>query len=248
MQPQTSAKLRFNQAEKHDHKLGKCVSRAVTEAKEAEEALDKTPSQKRRAARKAGFLARKQLISYDAKIIACLDAAKSLRRKGREAPEGQALLDAAKTISATSAPASTRENTIKVWPKWKKQPGTYRVIHAFPFVDVARQYLVKRVLPHFLQVGSNQFGTKNGGTETAVVRVMAQIDNPRNKFVATCDVKNFYPSVDRTWLRNEMVRATYGAVGERVTTSVLLAEDHEGERSVVARTTYKPYENGNIRH
>jgi len=214
IQPGRSPRRRIKQARRHTEKLTRRIEKAV----------------ERGSACHARKLSRLLLLSCDAKFVATDEAAARLRSKQRLAPEGQEIISMAATVDVTRAPAAT----VRVHAVPKKNWPAFRPIHIFEAVDMARQRLVMRALRPFLPVTPDQYATGNGGRNVAVARVAEIVASREQKWVATCDLKDFYPSLDRDWLRQNL------PVGEKVVTSTFLVEDDYGRFTWTGHGLWKP--------
>lgn len=81
----------------------------------------------------------------------------------------------------------------------KKPGGATRTIHSFKMENRTRQHLVAAAMRPRLHVLPNQFAS-GGGTHAAITSVVASIE-AGNRYVAELDIRDYYPSVKATHLR-----------------------------------------------
>lgn len=165
--------------------------------------------------RKARFLSMKISRSHDAKVCALWQAARNMHRRGEHELSPNEVLVRAREVSAIAAP----QDEIRVHAKPKDRWPEFRPIFSFGLIDTARQRLIKSAIEPLLSIDPRQYGTQNGGRPEIVRRVLQTIGSRQYKYVATCDIKSFYPTVSRDWLRQSL------PTGEEVITSTILVED-----------------------
>ena len=159
----------------------------------------------------ASFLQQTLLKSTSAKLVAADEAGRRLRRSGKCAAEGIELQRLAKCLSATSAP----EEKVVVRPKWK-DASNFRAIYQFGQANLARQILVRMALKPFAKFDQRQF-MSGGGREAACRHILSLM--PTHRWVVKADIKTFYLTVDRDWLRQSL------PIGKEITSSTVLLEN-----------------------
>lgn len=204
IEPAHNVRPRMKRARRHEARLQKRIARA-------QECGDD---------RKASFLIQRYVRSFDAKFCAAEQVNRNLKRKGQPGFSNHQLLIQAAAISAVTPP----DDEVHIHAKPKKRWPDFRAIHSFKFADKARQHLVMAALRPTLHIDPRQHGTTNGG-RTEIIRIVeAAVKSEEYKYVATCDIKDFYPTANRDWMRQALL------TGERVTTSTILAEDDNQHR------------------
>lgn len=165
----------------------------------------------------AKYLQRTWLKSRSAKRAGVHQSERQMRRVGKAYLEGQAAIDLGDGISVVRAPG----DAVRVFPVRKKRPGDFRIIHEFGQADRARQWMAREAMRPFITVAPFQHGTSNGGGHEVVGRVERLLNSPEYKWAVTADIRNFYRSVDRPWLKANL------PVGSEITSSTLLVDDDD---------------------
>ncbi|AYG59685.1 hypothetical protein [Rhizobium jaguaris] len=199
-------------AQKHVAKLRSRIEHALADAEAARVAGDATRCKS--AQYKARNWAQMLGSSMSGKIVA-LDAAYEGARFKKNRPQGEAFYAAAAALSLIRP--GTEQIHIKAVNK-KRYPD-FRPIHAFGPAETARQLLFGWCAQPFMPVEPNQYATRNGGRPAAIKRMLELVENETFRFVATLDIKDFYPNVCRDWLKANL------PVGVRVSANVVLAEN-----------------------
>lgn len=199
IRPARNMRPRLKKARKHLDRLEHRLQKAVQEGDQ----------------RKVHFLTKTILRSYDAKVCAVEQADRNMRRRGERELSPNEVLVRAKEVSAIAAP----QDEIRVHAKPKDRWPDFRPIFSFGLIDTARQHLIKSAIQPLLSIDPRQYGTQNGGRPEIVRCVRQTIASKRYKYVATCDIKSFYPTVSRDWLRQSL------PTGEEVITSTILVDE-----------------------
>nr|WP_276511918.1 reverse transcriptase domain-containing protein [Devosia subaequoris] len=141
--------------------------------------------------------------------------------------------------AASISLAAPENESLRIKAKDKKAWPEFRAIYSFGPRETARQNLVKMALRPQLPSLPYQF-LSYGGRNAAVDRVQEKLESGRYRFAATLDIRNFYPSIDRTWL------ASHLPVGENVSRNTIFLENNQSRahvsgyglyRHAIARTT-----------
>lgn len=202
--PRTSPKRRARQARREVAKLQQKIQRLEAEGKH----------------KKAKRFSRLLMRSFNGKLATVSEIAAKERSKGRRAPDGQQLLDFASQINLWRQP----DDLIHVKLRRKSKPGQFRIIHSFGMRDKVMQTLAAQALAPLLPATDRQFSTAGKGRQHAVSRVVDEIEHGGRKWVCTADIKSFFPSIDRDWLRQNL------PVSERITANTLFAEGYNRKR------------------
>jgi hypothetical protein len=95
-----------------------------------------------------------------------------------------------------------------------KKPTGFREVVMFELFDVARQKLVAMSLRPFVRLLPVQFALRGGRSVACEELLRALVQAPRNARIIHVDVRNFYGSISRQWLQENLPLS--GSIMQRV--------------------------------
>ena len=137
--------------------------------------------------KKAEYLQREYLNSYDARLVATRRACMAMKPKHR--PPMSKLPTIASNLNARSG---TQEKVGVRWKPKKSDPHAFRPVMEFGIENRALQYLTKAAIAARADLHPMQFAV-NGGVGAAVQRASEALASGFN-YVAEMDIRNCYPS------------------------------------------------------
>ena len=119
----------------------------------------------------------------------------ALRRKHHPHVVGDGVLDLADAMHLDREP----DECVVVYPKYKAPGKGFRPICQFGQVNRARQSMLRKLLTATVDLDARQFAVTAGGRQVACARVLDRLRNGYT-FAMEVDIKDFFPSISREWL------------------------------------------------